>query len=95
VHDAPRARGTLFHGDLQAITGHPAAKIEDGLWDGVARGLLTADGFAAVRSLLHLALPRRGDNALTPPVVFTRSTRRLASRGGGPLDAAAEQRGGR
>ena len=27
--------------------------VEEGLWDGVARGLLTADGFNAVRSLLN------------------------------------------
>ena len=28
-------------------------EVEEGLWDGVARGLITADGFNAVRSLLH------------------------------------------
>ena len=27
--------------------------MEEGLWDGVARGLIAADGFNAVRSLLH------------------------------------------
>jgi len=39
--------------------------VEEALWEGVARGLVTADGFRAVRSLLHrggrsAALPRRG-----------------------------------
>jgi ATP-dependent Lhr-like helicase len=53
VLDALRARGALFHGDLQAITGHSPAEVEEGLWDGVARGLVTADGFTALRSLLH------------------------------------------
>jgi ATP-dependent Lhr-like helicase len=53
VLDALRHRGALFHGDLQAITGRPATEIEEGLWDGVARGLVTADGFTALRSLLN------------------------------------------
>jgi ATP-dependent Lhr-like helicase len=43
----------LFHADLQAITGRLPAEIEEGLWDGVARGLITADGFNAIRSLLN------------------------------------------
>jgi ATP-dependent Lhr-like helicase len=53
VLDALRERGALFHGDLQAITGRLPTEIEEGLWDGVARGLVTADGFSAVRSLLN------------------------------------------
>jgi ATP-dependent Lhr-like helicase len=53
VLDALRDRGALFHGDLQSATGRPPAEVEEGLWDGVARGLVTADGFSAVRSLLR------------------------------------------
>jgi ATP-dependent helicase Lhr and Lhr-like helicase len=53
VLDALHARGALFHSDLQAITGGLPTDIEEALWDGVARGLITADGFNAVRSLLH------------------------------------------
>ena len=53
VLDALRGRGALFHSDLQAITGRLPAEVEEGLWDGVARGLITADGFNAVRSLLN------------------------------------------
>jgi ATP-dependent Lhr-like helicase len=53
VLDALRARGALFHSELQALTGRLPTEIEEGLWDGVARGLLTADGFNAIRSLLH------------------------------------------
>jgi ATP-dependent helicase Lhr and Lhr-like helicase len=53
VLDALRARGALFHSDLQAITNRLPTDVEEGLWDGVARGLITADGFNAVRSLLH------------------------------------------
>ena len=32
--------------------GECRSDIEEALWDGVARGLLTADGFAAIRSLV-------------------------------------------
>jgi ATP-dependent Lhr-like helicase len=53
VLDALRARGALFHSELQDITGRLPAEIEEGLWDGVARGLITADGWSAIRSLLH------------------------------------------
>jgi ATP-dependent Lhr-like helicase len=53
VLDALRGRGALFHSDLQAITNSLPTEVEEGLWDGVARGLISADGFNAVRSLLH------------------------------------------
>jgi ATP-dependent Lhr-like helicase len=57
VLDALRQHGALFRHDLVALTGRPAGEIDEALWDGVARGLVTADGFRAVRSLL-----RRGSN---------------------------------
>jgi ATP-dependent Lhr-like helicase len=53
VLDALRANGALFHSELQATTGRLPAEVEEGLWDGVARGLISADGFNAVRSLLQ------------------------------------------
>jgi ATP-dependent Lhr-like helicase len=53
VLDALRAHGAQFHSDLQAITRRLPTEVEEGLWDGVARGLIAADGFNAVRSLLH------------------------------------------
>ena len=53
ILDALRAGGAQFHSELQAITHRLPSEIEEGLWDGVARGLITADGFNAVRSLLH------------------------------------------
>ena len=53
VLDALRERGAQFHSDLQALTRRLPTDVEDGLWDGVARGLIAADGFNAVRSLLH------------------------------------------
>jgi ATP-dependent Lhr-like helicase len=53
VLDALRGHGALFHADLQAVTNRLPTDVEEGLWDGVARGLITADGWGAVRSLLH------------------------------------------
>jgi ATP-dependent helicase Lhr and Lhr-like helicase len=53
VLDALRGHGALFHSELQAITRRLPTEVEEGLWDGVARGLIAADGFNAVRSLLR------------------------------------------
>jgi len=53
VLDALREQGTQFHSELQAVTRRLPTDVEEGLWDGVARGLITADGFNAVRSLLN------------------------------------------
>jgi ATP-dependent helicase Lhr and Lhr-like helicase len=53
VLDALRRHGALFHSDLQTVTNSLPTDVEEGLWDGVARGLVSADGFNAVRSLLH------------------------------------------
>jgi ATP-dependent helicase Lhr and Lhr-like helicase len=51
VLDALRERGALFPPDLALATRQLPTQIEEALWDGVARGLITADGFRAVRSL--------------------------------------------
>jgi ATP-dependent Lhr-like helicase len=53
VLDALRTHGALFHAELQAVMGRLPNEVEEGLWDGVARGLIAADGFNAVRSLLN------------------------------------------
>jgi ATP-dependent Lhr-like helicase len=46
------ARGALFYADLVAATGRLRVEVEEGLWDLVSRGLVTADGFGSVRALL-------------------------------------------
>jgi ATP-dependent Lhr-like helicase len=51
VIEALAGRGALFQSDLVSVTRRLPAEVEEALWDGVARGLLTADGFRAVRSL--------------------------------------------
>jgi ATP-dependent Lhr-like helicase len=53
VLEALRQHGALFRADLAARTGRLPGEIDEALWDGVARGLITADGFRAVRSLLR------------------------------------------
>ncbi len=44
--------GALFGADLARRTGRLPGDVDAGLWDLVARGLVTADSFAAVRHLL-------------------------------------------
>ena len=64
VIDALRQHGALFRPDLAAVTGRLPGEVEEALWDGVARGLITADGFRAVRSLLQRSSAHR---AQRPP----------------------------
>jgi ATP-dependent Lhr-like helicase len=61
-------RGALFPPDLAVHAGRLPSEIEEALWEAVARGLVTADGFKAIRSLLarrlltsaNVAQARRG-----------------------------------
>ena len=50
--------GPRFAADLAADTGRLPTDIERALWDAVARGLVTADGFGAIRSLTTKARRR-------------------------------------
>ncbi len=50
--DCLRARGALFYRELVTGTGRLRVEVEEGLWDLVGRGLVTADGFGSVRTLL-------------------------------------------
>jgi ATP-dependent helicase Lhr and Lhr-like helicase len=45
-------RGALFFGEIVSATGRLRVEVEDALWELVGQGLLTADGFGAVRALL-------------------------------------------
>ncbi|MBV8195617.1 MAG: hypothetical protein JOY80_08825, partial [Candidatus Dormibacteraeota bacterium] len=49
---ALRQHGALFTSDIAGTAKRLPSEVEAALWDGVARGLVTADGFAAVRGLL-------------------------------------------
>ncbi len=56
IHECLDHRGACFFGDLVQRTGHLAAELEQALWELVAAGLVTADGFDPLRALLD---PRR------------------------------------
>jgi ATP-dependent Lhr-like helicase len=58
---ALRQHGALFSSDIAQLTRRLPSEVEAGLWDGVARGLVTADGFSAARTLL-LGSRRSGDH---------------------------------
>jgi ATP-dependent Lhr-like helicase len=60
VLDALRQYGALFTDDIAHLAGRLPTEVEVGLWDGVGRGLVTADGFSAARTLLLGSRPRRG-----------------------------------
>jgi ATP-dependent Lhr-like helicase len=47
-----RERGALFFTELRSCSGLSEDALRQALWDGVARGLITADGFGALRNLL-------------------------------------------
>jgi ATP-dependent Lhr-like helicase len=53
-------RGASFFGELVRATGLLASQVEDALWELVAAGILTADGFENLRSLID-AKRRRGE----------------------------------
>src|SRR5215467_3041513 len=52
--------GASFFADLVRSTGRLASEVEDGLWELVAAGLVTADGFENLRSLID-PKRRRGE----------------------------------
>ena len=56
IYECLDNRGACFFTDLTTRTGHLAAEVEQALWELVATGLVTADGFDPLRALLD---PRR------------------------------------
>ncbi len=104
VLEALRRRGALFHAELRSTTGRLPVEVEEGLWDLVARGIVTADGFQAVRSLLsarqawnrrHRQDVRRRPGARRAPTLRQGGEGRWAllpeSGAGLPTDELAEQ----
>ena len=57
---ALESRGACFFNDLARATGRLASEVEDALWELVAAGLVTADGFENLRALLD-PKRRRGE----------------------------------
>ncbi|MGA2182281.1 MAG: DEAD/DEAH box helicase [Bryobacteraceae bacterium] len=63
AHDILRAlgeHGASFFSDLTRATGRLASEVEDALWELVAAGLVTADGFENLRALID-PKRRRGE----------------------------------
>ncbi|HWA78034.1 MAG TPA: DEAD/DEAH box helicase [Polyangiaceae bacterium] len=79
VLQALRERGASFASELCAATGLSASEVDEALWDGVARGLLTSDGFQSVRTLMS---PRGRWSAAGP-----RTSTRLRRGARGALSA--------
>ncbi len=52
LFEALQTRGASFFAELSAATGRLASEVEEGLWELVAAGLVTADGFDNLRSLI-------------------------------------------
>ncbi len=52
VYDALKTRGACFFVDLVRSSGRLASEVEEALWELVAAGLVTADGFDNLRALL-------------------------------------------
>ncbi|HEY9679348.1 MAG TPA: DEAD/DEAH box helicase [Drouetiella sp.] len=52
VHDFLKQRGASFFADISRGTGLLKAQVETGLWELVTGGLVTADGFDNLRSLI-------------------------------------------
>ncbi|MDR4493190.1 MAG: hypothetical protein R3B74_01985 [Nitrospirales bacterium] len=56
IYECLTARGACFFSELKTRTSHLATEVEQALWELVAAGLATADGFDPLRALLD---PRR------------------------------------
>ncbi|HEX9312594.1 MAG TPA: DEAD/DEAH box helicase, partial [Actinomycetota bacterium] len=80
VLEALRAHGALFAADLVTITRRMPHEIEEALWDAVARGLVTADGFEAVRTLLARRAVSRAPHRPRLRRAGSRTTARSAGR---------------
>jgi ATP-dependent Lhr-like helicase len=73
--------GASFLGDLQRRTDLGPRELEDALWDGVARGLVTADGFSALRALMTSRRTTRPSSSF-PRLGLRRGARAARARDG-------------
>jgi ATP-dependent Lhr-like helicase len=79
--DALRQHGALFFEDLAQASRQLPAQLEEALWDLVARGLATGDGFSSLRQIMTPAGSSRARQA------------RRHSRYGGRLSRATQPQG--
>jgi ATP-dependent Lhr-like helicase len=79
VLEALGSQGALFTSDLIELTRRLPGEVAEALWEAVARGLVTSDGFDAVRTLLQgRAFPRPAYRRLR--TAGTRAAVRAAGR---------------
>jgi len=81
-----RARGACFASELATTTRRLPADIERALWDGVARGLVTSDGFGAIPSPDRGPSPPRLPATVTTDAGRSRRDHRRRSLVVGPAD---------
>jgi ATP-dependent Lhr-like helicase len=60
IYDALKRRGALFLSELVRFSSFKKAEVEAALWELVTAGLVTADGFDSLRSLLDHRRKNRG-----------------------------------
>ena len=93
ILEALEAKGARFLAELAADTGRLPTDVENGLGDGIARGLLTADSFGALRSLLNRTRTNQNFKQYRPPIPnqMSRGSRRRwrsgTPRGSGRIGA--------
>ena len=68
ILEALEAKGARFLPELAADIGRLPTDVENGLGDGIARGLLTADSFGALRSLLNRTRTHQRFKQYRPPI---------------------------
>jgi len=81
--DALRQHGALFFDDLAAASRQLPVQLEEALWDLVARGLVTGDGFSSLRQIMTPAGSSRS----------ARAARRHSRYGGSRLSRASQPQG--
>jgi len=81
-----RQRGALFFPDMVRFTGKLKAEVETGLWELVAAGLVTADGFENLRALVTpknlsgSAFASLGGSRIMPRMAKVRRPRHASGR---------------
>ncbi len=75
-----RSRGACFAGEVAAAIGRLPEDVERALWDGVARGLLTADGFGAIRARVDKGTKATAEPGLSRLMRTARTRRAAAGR---------------
>jgi ATP-dependent Lhr-like helicase len=89
---ALRARGACFRSELGAAARRLPDEVDEGLWDLVARGIVTADAFSAVRALLAARRHRRDGSRPPAPRWSSGARMPLARRRAAPGSGIGEGR---